>query len=349
MRIQGVVQMKEKIKNENKTHGAKSLEWEPHLHFFVTFLISFALFTALIVFLLPPTDDPDLIPEILRYAGITAIEVLIITFIQSVIDTFSSDNGGDIPKSFITSARSFGFKKQGKFTDGARDFLLILFCAIIPLDLLTYAIPGILGFISSTDIGLFFKKFSLPLFFILGPVYNLITGVKEEFVFRGYLISNLKREGKNYAAWLISALYFGFMHVNYSYFEISILGPVIWFTTATLIGLLFGGYIIARGKLLVLIFAHGIGNFISSFSIYSYHEAGGLSGASLSGFLMIYYLPMLILGGILALVFRKQIGQGWNKLKELVNEGKDSASMKEGAIIIVMVAILVLSSLFLYI
>jgi membrane protease YdiL (CAAX protease family) len=299
--------------NDDGSHeteqATQQLSLAKHFQVVLGTILIFAVFTFIIILALPQAPAPDdKLGSTVRYGALTGIEIVVVLCLQSLLVDKVIDGKGNVARDrFHERAAQFGIRRPRNGKLVARDTLLLLFCALVPLDALSYAIPGVLGYVSETSVGQFFEGFTWETFLTIGIVYNLITGVKEEFVFRGYFLQRFKEHGTRHTSWILSSLLFGLLHVQLSAILDFPLGPLVWFATAFLVGLLFSGYALNTNRMLPLVLAHGIGNFISAGAIWAYHAAGGLSTSALGPFLLTYYGPMLVAGIILAIVFNKTI------------------------------------------
>lgn len=289
--------------------GVQHLTLSSHLRLVVGALVVFAVFTFVILLVLPariPLDDK--VGNMLRYGALAGIEIVTVLCAQSLLaDKLIEGSEKGWRERFSGRAFQFGLRKPRNALVTARDTLLLLFCALVPLDALSYFMPGLLDYISNTDVGKFFDGFTLETFLTIGIVYNLITGVKEEFVFRGYFLQRCKEHGTRHSAWILSSLFFAVLHVDLLAIIDYPVGPIAWFGTAFLAGLLFSGYALNANRLLPLVLAHGFGNFISAGAIWAWHATGGFLATGLVQFLLAYYVPMIVAGIVLAIVFRKII------------------------------------------
>ncbi len=319
-------------------------------HFYVVLgtVLIFTVFTFIIILALPHAlvqDDP--LWTTVWWAALAGIEIIVVIGLQSVVvDKLAENKENGVRERFRERATQFGIRRPRNGKLVVRDTLLLLFCALVPMDALSYLIPGVLGYISGTTVGQFFKGFTWETYLTIGLVYNLITGVKEEFVFRGYFLQRFKEQGTRHTSWILTSVLFGILHVQWNTIFDFPLGPLVWFVTAFLAGLLFSGYALNTNRMLPLVLAHGIGNFISAGSIWAYNAAGSLPENALGQFLLVYYGPMLVVGIILAIVFnkviRRAIGASWRLGRALT-----SRTSKQDSLVIIVTFLAVW--LFLYI
>ncbi|HME52395.1 MAG TPA: CPBP family intramembrane glutamic endopeptidase [Candidatus Lokiarchaeia archaeon] len=316
------------------------LSWSAHFQIILGALFIFLVFTV-VYFFLSSGQSGDKLSQTIRYGVATGLEILIVLFIQTAFDIFFTNKPAmSYATQFETRARQFGLRKPKNGLIITRDTLLILLCALVPMDFLTYLIPGILPFIANSRVGVFFNGFSLAAFVGIGFVYNLFTGIKEEFVFRGYFLQRFKESGKPQSAWLCTAALFASLHVSLDSIPLFPAGPLLWFLTALLAGLLFGGYVLTTKRLLPVILAHGIGDFISSTSIWTYFTTNAFVGGMMYSFLFLFYGPMLVAGIVLALLFRQTIKGARKALKRLSSALWHRMSPRDWLLMIVVIVIL---------
>ncbi|MEX2680465.1 MAG: lysostaphin resistance A-like protein [Candidatus Sigynarchaeota archaeon] len=332
--------------------AAPQLSFSKHFLVVMGSVIIFAAFTLVIILLgLARTSQPgDVLGSMARYAMFTGIEIAMVLGLQALfVDKLFDGKTNGAGERVIERASQFGIRRPRNLKATARDTLLLLFCALVPLDMLSYAIPGVLGYISNTSVGSFFSGFTLEAFLTIGLVYNLITGIKEEFVFRGYFVQRFKEQGTRHTSWILTSLLFGILHVDVFSITGYPMGPLVWFATAFLAGLMFSGYALNTNKFLPIVLAHGLGNFISSGAIWTYLTAGGLSSSALWPFLLIYYGPMVAAGIVLAILFNKSIRRAFGATRRLGRALANRASGRDAMVIVAtLLALWVLSFLVFY-
>lgn len=328
-------------------YQADPLDWNDHLAFLMCFFIVFLVYTivyAAIISFMPATDK---VAQLIRYGLVTLVQVITILTIQSALDLFMEKGPRGYGAQVKENARRYGLAGgTGGPGTVARDVALLLFCALVPLDAATCAIPGLLSFVASTSIGQFFSGLSLPTFLSIGITWNLITGIKEEFVFRGYLLARLKQKGQPHSAWLVSSLVFGLLHVNFFHFPIYPAGPPIWFASAFLAGLLLAGYVLATGRLLPAILAHGIANTISAVPIWMLHGNGMVLDEGVIAAIWWFYIPQLVAGAILAVVAAPHVRAARLRAKYSIVALAKTTVSNDWAIMIAMAGILGFAGMF---
>lgn len=334
----------DRIDGEQDRPEKTPFSWNGYLTILGSSIFIFLVVTFIIIFLYQAPTEDKLIHTI-RWGIITGLAILVILLMQAAIDLFFENKKISFSKQFLIRANQFGIKKPKNGMIIARDTLLILFCALVPMDFLTYLIPGILPYIANSSVGIFFNGFTIEAFITIGVVYNLITGIQEEFVFRGYFLQRYKETGKPSSAWLCSALLFASLHVSLAAIPTFPAGPILWFSTALVAGLLFGGYVLATKRMLPVVLAHGIGDFISSTSIWTYYSTNGFAGGMMYSFLFIFYGPMLVAGLVLAIAYRRTIKRAGKTLKRFIRNLRHRTTPREWLLMIVVTVVLWLLSL----
>jgi membrane protease YdiL (CAAX protease family) len=324
---------------ENRS-GGQLLGWSEHLIFLLTFFIVFFVVTLFYEIYLQ-IEGSTAVSQTLAWGFITAVEILVVTLVQTAIDKYMENRrpGLSFFLQFKARASSLGLRLDRKPLAGVRDVALILLLVMVPLDFLGYLIPGVLPYMASTDVGSFFGTFTPIEFVTFGILYNIITGIREEFVFRGYTLRRLVEKGRRPSAWIVSAAFFGAMHLQFSDLVAFPVGAITWVSSALLIGLLFAGYVLKTGKIWVVMAAHGIGNVISSTVIFFYLQDTAAATANLLLFLIRIYLLFFFAGGFLVLIYWKYVG---NALRNLRNLGRQVRTLHAMDVLIMVVVFLAL-------
>ncbi|MHA1368817.1 MAG: CPBP family intramembrane glutamic endopeptidase [Promethearchaeota archaeon] len=326
----------------------RPLAWGPHLQFYISFFFVFVILLPIVYLIHGQLPYVDFITETMKYGITIATEFIIIFVFQAVANIFFENKKPYFKYQLMKQKLSYGLVIQGSKRKILKDTLIFLFCFLVPLDFFTYLVPGILNYMAITPVGKIYDGLIPIQFFTCGICYNLLTGIKEEFVFRGYFVSRLEEKGTDHSAWLISGTVFGLLHVNVFSSPLVIHGPVLWFVEATFVGLLFGGYFLQERTILPLIFAHGLGNFISATVIWVFYNSNNLMAKSIYPFLLVFYLPMLIAGAIFALLFRRRIKFLLMTIANLIKKLRFKTVGMDFLIIAVSIIILWLAGLFLY-
>jgi len=108
------------------------------------------------------------------------------------------------------SLRDLGFRKMRISTV----FLVILYMLLcMPLVTVVNAISML--FVDNTVVAMSGEMLELP-FIVMFLMVAVVGPFSEEFVFRGVLFNSYRKEGNTLGAILLSALTFGFMHMNFN-------------------------------------------------------------------------------------------------------------------------------------
>jgi membrane protease YdiL (CAAX protease family) len=324
------------------------LSWSKQFSVVGGTVLAFAVSTIIILVAIPGYQDSNKVTQMVRYGLITTTEILVILIIQSIIDKYLDGREGSYGKIFTTRAMQFGIRKPGQAKATVRDTLLLLFCALVPLDALSYMIPGTLSYIATSQVGAFFNGFTWESYITIGLVYNLITGVKEEVIFRGYFLQRFKEQGTRHTSWILVAAFFGILHFQVTTAFTNLAGSLIWLSTASLVGLLFGGYFLNANRMLPLVLSHGIGNFISAAAIWFFHQTGGFPGNTTGSFLLVFYGPMIIAGIVLAIIFWRSIHRAFSALRRLTRALASKTTARDWLVMLVTFLALWGCSFFLY-
>ncbi|MFX0100165.1 MAG: CPBP family intramembrane glutamic endopeptidase [Candidatus Hodarchaeota archaeon] len=334
--------MEERRKNKEKKENG--LSFDEHLQVLVNYFLVFMPYTIFVVITKYFIKPVNLYQETILWVILTGVEIIIVVIIQATWDTFTQKDKLGMQSHIKTRFLAFGFQKKTSSGTMIKDTLILLFCIVVPLDLLSYMIPGCLQYVANSPVGLRFKDLPLINYLVLGFIYNMLTGVKEEFVFRGYISTRLHEKGKRFSSWFISSIFFGLAH--FDFFAPDLTGPLVWFASATLVGFLFAGYSLSTNQVLPLMFAHGLSNYISAFSIWMFHSTSGFSTMPINGFLLVFYVPMVLFGCLLAIFFRKRIKEGINALKNLSRETSEQFVAADIGIILIMIFVFYIIGLF---
>ncbi|MBD3186685.1 CPBP family intramembrane metalloprotease [Candidatus Bathyarchaeota archaeon] len=334
---------------ETNTHVQEHLSWDRLFSFITSFLLVIIVYTLIYLAIPKPGMANPLLHTTWRGA-LALIEICIILVIQVCLDLFLDERSQEFKSSIHDRAVAFGLvrDKTCNWKGKTIDTFLILLCFLVPLDFLTYMIPGILEYMVGTSVGAFFQGISLVEMLTVGLTYNLITGIKEEFVFRGYIQTSLVEQGTAGSGWIITAIFFGMLHIDFSAGNTFIAGPFLWVITATFVGFVLGAYYLQVKRLLPLVLAHGMGNFISSMSIWLFAKTGGFHGVGMGmgAALSLMYLPLITTGVLLAIIFRKKIKQGARQVREILKNIKSTLNTTDVVIIVVMIIVLWIAGIF---
>lgn len=141
--------------------------------------------------------------------------------------------------------------------------------------------------------------FMLVLYFVYMCV---VPAIFEEFMFRGVILTSLRRFGDGYAI-VVSSLLFGVMH-----------GNILQFLNTFVIGLLLGYFAVRTGSVLTAIVLHFMNNFVVALlSLGALH----MSSSQYVSLVFIFYSIMIVLGIISIIVF-KTIDKNAFRVKKVV-------------------------------
>lgn len=212
---------------------------------------------------------------------------------------------------------------KGKRIVQFQDAILMFLVVFAPLDLISYLIPGMLQY-EATSIyvplnqeGLYLALPTFGIFFAFSLLTHFFVAANEEIRFRGVLqFLNQDQVGAT-SAILISALFFGLSHFSYWFSDFSqpVYFPIWWGTSAFLIGLMLSFYLKACEWILPMILAHWWNNVMSTVTIWMFLTTHN-SLATISTVAVEMYLPLIVAGIILAILWRTKIGAAFNFVKK---------------------------------
>lgn len=182
---------------------------------------------------------------------------------------------------------------------------LLYFLVLLPIDYLTYIIPGILDFqaIYLTTGGN--SPYLLQSYFIFlssALIIHCSVAVYEESLTRGFIAKRGADNFNKMSAVVISSFYFGLMHfvfiLNPASAGFPIWFPFFYFFIAYGVGMVFSMFIIRKKWLLPVIIAHAINNIVSAHAVWNH-----LQGNDFSTLAMTLYLPLLF-GSLLLFIWQ---------------------------------------------
>ncbi|MCF2141679.1 MAG: CPBP family intramembrane metalloprotease [Candidatus Lokiarchaeota archaeon] len=197
-----------------------------------------------------------------------------------------------------------GFTKKNFFSQ-IKDGILLFTCIYIPLDFISYLIPGVLDYsVNSLQVldlndPMNYFLYNFPLMIITTLFIHFLVASREEFIYREFFLTIGKEELQSPKVFLYSAILFGLAHFNYIFIPNnigkSVFYPIWWGFNGLIIGLIAGAYFWGKQKIFPLIFAHWINNTFSAIVVRQY-----VLGYSFWNYIFIYlYIPVLSL----ALIF----------------------------------------------
>ncbi|WP_371803251.1 lysostaphin resistance A-like protein [Candidatus Lokiarchaeum ossiferum] len=189
--------------------------------------------------------------------------------------------------------------------------LILLSCIYVPLDFLSYLIPGVLEFtansLDATNPDNYFLLDSSINMLIFTAIIHFSIAVREEFIYREFFISMGEEHVQKGTAFLYSAILFGLAHVNYIFDPankgLSPLYPIWWGINALIIGFVSSYQFSKKKQIFPLILAHWINNLLSAVVVRNHI----LEIPFWSETFFYIYLPFFILGIVLIFITRKSI------------------------------------------
>ncbi|WP_457557742.1 CPBP family intramembrane glutamic endopeptidase [Candidatus Harpocratesius sp.] len=197
-----------------------------------------------------------------------------------------------------------GFKKKNFFSQ-IKDGILLFTCIYIPLDFISYLIPGVLDYsvnslqVSDLNDPMNYFLYTFPLMITTTLFIHFLVASREEFIYREFFLTIGKEELQSSKVFLYSAILFGLAHFNYIFVPNnigkSVFYPIWWGLNGLIIGLIAGAYFLEKQRIFPVIFAHWINNTFSAIVVRQY-----VLGYSFWKSTFIYlYIPILSL----ALIF----------------------------------------------
>ncbi len=285
------------------------------LEVFMAMLINFLINIGFIYLypLIPPSEFRGLIIFCTSMLSIILSITLSLVFIQLVFYKNKMPLKEAEPPLKETISL-FTFKKFGLqllFT------ALILFLVYIPLDFVTYAIPGGLEFsrrslVENDNNGintyLDFTQFSS--FILVGSLLHLMVGVREELFFRGFHTMRSEKYLNPGSTVVITSMFFALSHFTYVFYStqplLDLLPAFIWTLGAFLVGSVSAVFILKTKMIWPVILAHSVNNIISS-SVIWLTSIQHVNFWDLAKWL---YLPLLGISVLLTVIFFKEVKTG---------------------------------------
>lgn len=308
------------------------------LETFLVMLISFLLWIGItnLVNLLPETGNPyqELFKFALSVIYLIIAVVLALTFVQFVFHKSSlpmKESAPPIKETFSL----FTFKKFGKQLFYA---LLLLFLVYIPLDFLTYAIPGSLEFsqqsFGGTGVNIYLTFTNFGSFILYGTLLHLMVGFREELLFRGYVTMRSEKYVNPGSAVVMSSIFFGFSHFGYLIIGLfrgtvnlaqDFLPALLWTIGAFFVGSVSAVFILKKRMIWPIILAHALNNVISS-SVLWLNGVHNVSFLDLSKWL---YLPLIGVSIIVGIIFFREVKSGVKEYFGIFKSYKESIPEKK--------------------
>ncbi len=200
--------------------------------------------------------------------------------------------------------------------------LLMWLIVFVPLDFLSYLIPGVLEFQKNSiykpieGSGLYFGNDEFAVFLGLSIIVHLLVAVREETLYRGVLQFWGQEKVGVTSSMVISAIVFGLSHFNYWLIDMTkpIYFGLWWAGSGLLIGLMLGFYLRTTGHILPMILAHWWNNVVSTIAIWMLVPSHGTTNPMATLWYMLY-LPLMLCGVVLLLIWRRTIAKTATLLK----------------------------------
>ena len=218
-----------------------------------------------------------------------------------------------------------GFNFKNLFSQ-VKIALILLSCIYIPLDFISYLIPGVLDFTANS-----LDATNPDNYFLLSPVINMLIfttiihfsiAMREEFIYREFFISLGEEHVQKGTAFLYSSVLFGLAHLNYVFDPInkgiSPLYPIWWGINALIIGFVSSYQFTKKKQILPLVLAHWINNLLSAIVVRNHI----LEIPFWSETFFYIYLPFFILGVVIIFISRKSIRGEFSQFFSLFKEYK---------------------------
>ncbi|MBN2154760.1 MAG: CPBP family intramembrane metalloprotease [Candidatus Lokiarchaeota archaeon] len=192
---------------------------------------------------------------------------------------------------------------------------LLLFLVYIPLDFLTYSLPGGLDYSkrslnTNPDVNAYLNFPSFVTFIIYSIFLHLMVGIREETFFRGYLTVRAEKYLNPSSSILISSLYFGLSHFAYLFTSenlvIDILPAIVWSLGGFLVGSISATFLLKNRMIWPIILAHTLNNVISSSALWLYST----QNFTLWNLAKLVYFPLIGVSVILAALFFRELRTG---------------------------------------
>ncbi len=215
--------------------------------------------------------------------------------------------------------------------------LLMWLIVFVPLDFLSYLIPGMLDFQKfvlytppsqeSLGSGLYFTIPIFGMFIGFSILVHLGVAIHEETLYRGVLQFWGQEKAGMTSAMVISAIVFGLSHFSYwfSNMDKPIYFPLWWGASGLFVGLMLGFYLRATGHILPMILAHWWNNVVSTIAVWMFLPPQNVADpmATLG---WVLYLPLMLLGVVLLLVCRRTLDNTAKLLKKEITSYRNQPS-----------------------
>jgi membrane protease YdiL (CAAX protease family) len=205
--------------------------------------------------------------------------------------------------------------------------LLMWLVVFVPLDLISYLIPGMLEFQanslyaapSGSDLGsgLYFTIPVFGVFIGFSILVHFFVAMREETLYRGVLQFWGQEKAGMTSAMVISAIFFGLSHFSYWFNDMTqpVYYPVWWGASGLFVGVMLSFYLRTTGRILPMILAHWWNNVVSTIAVWMFFSSGNaISTMTTLGYML--YLPLILCGIVLLFLWRSTLRNVAKKLKK---------------------------------
>jgi membrane protease YdiL (CAAX protease family) len=195
--------------------------------------------------------------------------------------------------------------------------LLLLFLVYIPLDFLTYSLPGGLDFSwrslvenDTQGISAYLNFTQFGSFILYGMLLHLMVGIREETFFRGFHTMRTEKYLNPGSSVVITSMYFAMSHFTYIFWSSQpvqdLLPAFVWAITAFVVGSASSAFILKKRLMWPIIIAHFLNNVISSTVVWlnRVHNVGIVDLAKM------LYFPLIGVSIILVAIFFREVKTG---------------------------------------
>ncbi len=284
----------------------------------------FIAFTAIIYFILSSALQPFIASVGVAIDGWTFLLILIATLvclpIIAAIKHVFLPNEKKTLQQEISHQFSIYSVTRKDWSSQLKHALLMWLIVFVPLDFLSYLIPGMLEFQALSlyapasgeflGRGLYLHSDIFAEFIGLSILVHLFVAMREETLYRGVLQFWGQEKVGVTSAMVISAVTFGLSHFSYWFTPLGqaspIYFPIWWAASGLFVGLMLGFYLRTTGRILPMILAHWWNNIVSTIAIWMFLTPSGITNPIATlGYML--YLPLILCGVVLLLIWRHTV------------------------------------------
>ncbi len=205
--------------------------------------------------------------------------------------------------------------------------LLMWLIVFVPLDFLSYLIPGMLDFQEfvlytppsqeSLGSGLYFTIPIFGMFIGFSILVHLGVAIHEETLYRGVLQFQGQEKVGVTSAMVISALFFGLSHFSSWFKDLNrpIYFAIWWGASGLFVGLMLAFYLRTTGHIFPMILAHWWNNIVSTIAVWMFYSSrDAIATMATLGYVL--YLPLILCGVVFAIIWRHTIGNAGKLIKK---------------------------------